>query len=121
MSTLTNPVSVHFLKALRYASEIHATQARKGPQIPYISHLIAVAGIIGKKAETKTRPSRDCYTTVRRIKGAWSASLTFVSGSVTELATLWSIAAIHSRRRSRHGPSGSGRMPRTSVTLTRQR
>jgi (p)ppGpp synthase/HD superfamily hydrolase len=46
MSTLTTPVSGRFHEALAYASEMHATQARKGSQIPYISHLMAVAGII---------------------------------------------------------------------------
>ncbi len=40
------PVSGRFHKARAYASAMHATQARKGSQIPYISHLMAVAGII---------------------------------------------------------------------------
>jgi len=45
-SILSTPVSVRFHEALAYASAIHATQARKGSQIPYISHLIAVSGIV---------------------------------------------------------------------------
>jgi (p)ppGpp synthase/HD superfamily hydrolase len=35
-----------FHEAAKYASELHARQARKGGQIPYISHLFAVAGIV---------------------------------------------------------------------------
>lgn len=46
MATLTIPVFQRFHDALAYASVMHATQARKGTQIPYISHLMAVAGII---------------------------------------------------------------------------
>jgi (p)ppGpp synthase/HD superfamily hydrolase len=46
MDTLTIPVSQRFHDALAYASAMHATQARKGTQIPYIAHLLAVADII---------------------------------------------------------------------------
>lgn len=46
METLRVPVSERFHVALAYASAMHSTQARKGTQIPYIVHLIAVAGII---------------------------------------------------------------------------
>ena len=53
MSTLTTPVSDHFHEALAYASAMHATQARKGSQIPYISHLMAVAGIIWEAGGTE--------------------------------------------------------------------
>src|SRR5450755_1532679 len=46
MATLKIPVSQRFHDALAYASAMHATQARKGTQIPYIAHLLAVADII---------------------------------------------------------------------------
>ncbi len=49
----TIPVSKRFHDALAYASEMHATQARKGTQIPYISHLIAVSGIIWEAGGTE--------------------------------------------------------------------
>ncbi len=35
-----------FYAAIRYAAELHRTQARKGTQIPYISHLMIVAGMV---------------------------------------------------------------------------
>jgi len=53
MDTLRTPVSEHFHRALAYASAMHASQARKQTQIPYISHLIAVAGIIWEAGGTE--------------------------------------------------------------------
>ena len=35
-----------FEQALRYAARLHARQTRKGTHIPYISHLLAVAGLV---------------------------------------------------------------------------
>ena len=35
-----------FQEALVYAAEIHATQRRKGTDIPYVSHLLAVASLV---------------------------------------------------------------------------
>lgn len=37
-----------FKEALAFASELHAEQTRKGTEIPYITHLLAVASIIGE-------------------------------------------------------------------------
>ena len=45
-ATLAVPVSQRFHDALAYASTLHATQARKGAEIPYIAHLLAVASIV---------------------------------------------------------------------------
>jgi (p)ppGpp synthase/HD superfamily hydrolase len=53
MATLKVSVSQRFHEALAYASAMHATQARKGTQIPYISHLMAVAGIIFEAGGTE--------------------------------------------------------------------
>lgn len=39
-------LSARFDDALAYAQEAHRDQLRKGTQIPYISHLMAVAGIV---------------------------------------------------------------------------
>jgi (p)ppGpp synthase/HD superfamily hydrolase len=36
----------HVAKAVSYACELHAGQARKGTTIPYASHLMAVAGLV---------------------------------------------------------------------------
>jgi GTP pyrophosphokinase len=38
--------SADFEAALAFATRLHANQARKGTDIPYISHLIAVAGLV---------------------------------------------------------------------------
>jgi (p)ppGpp synthase/HD superfamily hydrolase len=35
-----------FEQALVYATRLHATQRRKGTEIPYVSHLLAVAGLV---------------------------------------------------------------------------
>ncbi len=39
-------LSPQFDNALAYASQLHRDQARKGTQIPYVSHLLAVAAIV---------------------------------------------------------------------------
>src|SRR5437764_1275761 len=38
-------LSERFYKALTYAARLHARQKRKQTDIPYVSHLLAVAGI----------------------------------------------------------------------------
>jgi (p)ppGpp synthase/HD superfamily hydrolase len=43
---LEGPLSFYFNEALNYAATLHRTQARKGTQIPYVSHLLAVAGLV---------------------------------------------------------------------------
>jgi (p)ppGpp synthase/HD superfamily hydrolase len=53
MDVLQTPVSQRFHDALAYASAMHASQARKRTQIPYISHLMAVAGIIWEAGGTE--------------------------------------------------------------------
>ncbi|MCW7512097.1 HD domain-containing protein [Leptospira levettii] len=42
-----------FNEALVFASELHAEQTRKGTEIPYITHLLAVASIIGECGGTE--------------------------------------------------------------------
>lgn len=42
---LAKPLSDRFSEALSYACVLHRTQARKGTQIPYVSHLLGVASI----------------------------------------------------------------------------
>jgi (p)ppGpp synthase/HD superfamily hydrolase len=39
-------VTPRFREALDYASVLHARQARKGTRIPYVSHLLAVCGLV---------------------------------------------------------------------------
>jgi GTP pyrophosphokinase len=43
--TLRHPLSERFTLALSYACDLHRRQARKGTQIPYVAHLLAVASI----------------------------------------------------------------------------
>ena len=43
-----------FEDALRYAARTHARQWRKGTTIPYITHLLAVAAIVGEHGGTET-------------------------------------------------------------------
>ena len=38
--------AAEFSRAFEYAAKIHATQLRKETRIPYVSHLIAVAGLV---------------------------------------------------------------------------
>jgi (p)ppGpp synthase/HD superfamily hydrolase len=44
--TLAAPLSARFAEALVYATELHGRQARKGTSVPYVSHLLAVAGLV---------------------------------------------------------------------------
>jgi len=39
-------LSNRFTEALVYATELHATQTRKGGKVPYISHLLTVASVV---------------------------------------------------------------------------
>jgi (p)ppGpp synthase/HD superfamily hydrolase len=42
---LAQPLTARFADALTLACELHRTQARKGTQIPYVAHLLAVAAL----------------------------------------------------------------------------
>src|SRR3954468_2455677 len=42
------PYSKRFEDALVYAAHVHADQFRKGTSIPYVTHLLAVAAIVGE-------------------------------------------------------------------------
>jgi (p)ppGpp synthase/HD superfamily hydrolase len=50
---LANPVTPKFHDALAYASDLHAGQARKDTEIPYVSHLLAVASIVMEAGGTE--------------------------------------------------------------------
>ena len=49
-----------FAEAFRFAHELHRNQQRKGTSIPYISHLMAVAGLVlehgGTEDQALARP-----------------------------------------------------------------
>lgn len=42
------PYSARFEDALVYAARVHGAQTRKGTSVPYITHLLAVAAIVGE-------------------------------------------------------------------------
>jgi (p)ppGpp synthase/HD superfamily hydrolase len=42
----TRLLGERFQEALRYATELHATQVRKGTTIPYVSHLISACALV---------------------------------------------------------------------------
>jgi GTP pyrophosphokinase len=43
---LDRPLSARFTDALVLACDLHRTQSRKGTQIPYVSHLLGVCGLV---------------------------------------------------------------------------
>ena len=47
------PYGEKFEDALLYASGLHRDQARKGTKVPYITHLLAVASIVGENGGTE--------------------------------------------------------------------
>jgi (p)ppGpp synthase/HD superfamily hydrolase len=47
--------SRRFVDALAYAAELHADQRRKGTEIPYVSHLLAVAALVLEHGGTETQ------------------------------------------------------------------
>jgi (p)ppGpp synthase/HD superfamily hydrolase len=46
-------VSSAYGRALMWAEELHRDQRRKGKPVPYISHLIAVSGLVGEDGGTE--------------------------------------------------------------------
>ena len=47
------PYTEKFERALVYASRLHRNQNRKGTRVPYITHLLAVAAIVGENGGTE--------------------------------------------------------------------
>ncbi len=47
-------LSERFLEALRYAAELHNTQVRKGTDVPYVSHLMAVSSLVLEHGGSET-------------------------------------------------------------------
>ena len=46
-------LSQRFLEALSFAAELHLNQRRKGTDIPYVSHILAVASIVMENGATE--------------------------------------------------------------------
>jgi (p)ppGpp synthase/HD superfamily hydrolase len=47
------PYTENFENALEYAARLHRDQRRKGTDIPYITHLLAVASLVGENGGTE--------------------------------------------------------------------
>jgi (p)ppGpp synthase/HD superfamily hydrolase len=47
------PYGEKFGEALSYAAGVHRDQRRKGTQVPYVTHLLAVAAIVGENGGTE--------------------------------------------------------------------
>ena len=47
------PYGEKFGEALSYAARVHRDQRRKGTQVPYVTHLLAVAAIVGENGGTE--------------------------------------------------------------------
>ena len=47
------PYTEKFEDALVYAARLHRDQTRKGTGVPYVTHLLAVAGIVGESGGTE--------------------------------------------------------------------
>ena len=54
MDRLTTPVTPLFGEALRFASDLHAEQARKKTEIPYVSHLMSVSALVLEAGGSET-------------------------------------------------------------------
>ncbi len=46
-------LTARFTSALEYAAQLHRTQVRKGGDVPYVSHLLAVAGLVIEHGATE--------------------------------------------------------------------
>jgi (p)ppGpp synthase/HD superfamily hydrolase len=44
-----------FVEAVRYAAEKHGTQTRKASDVPYLGHLLSVAGLVIEVDGTETQ------------------------------------------------------------------
>lgn len=60
--TTTQParLTARFSEALAYTADLHRHQRRKGGEIPYVGHLLSVAGLVieGDGTETQARNVR---------------------------------------------------------------
>ena len=45
------PYTTRFEDALRFAAELHREQTRKGTKTPYLTHLMAVASLVGEQTD----------------------------------------------------------------------
>lgn len=53
--TVSPRLTPTFVEAMQYAAEKHATQTRKGSDVPYLGHLLLVAGMVIEADGTETQ------------------------------------------------------------------
>ena len=53
-TTTTPRLTERFQEALSYAAELHNTQTRKASEVPYVGHLLSVAGLVIEADGTET-------------------------------------------------------------------
>lgn len=91
---LNQPLTAKFDEALKLASGLHREQARKGTQIPYISHLLAVSALVLEYGGTEKQAIaallhdavEDCggVPVLRKIKSRFGADVAGIVASCTD-------------------------------------
>ncbi len=98
MDSSTPKLTSRFEEALRYATQLHATQKRKGTQIPYIAHLMSVAALVledgGDEDEAIAALLHDAVEdqggrpTLEEIRGRFGERVARIVESCTDADTL---------------------------------
>jgi hypothetical protein len=61
-------LSPRFEEAVVFVTRLHSNQLRKGTDVPYVAHLLSLAGIALDHGATEARPSVHSCTMRLRIK-----------------------------------------------------
>jgi hypothetical protein len=93
------PLSSNVVRALRTACQLHRTQVRKGTSVPYLSHLLGVAGIVlrsgGNDREIMGALLHDAVEdqggnrTMRLIRRRFGRGVAGIVGEATESPGPW--------------------------------
>jgi HD domain len=93
------PLSSNVVRALRTACQLHRTQVRKGTSVPYLSHLLGVAGIVmrtgGNDREIMAALLHDAVEdqggarTMRLIRRRFGRGVAGIVGEATEPPGPW--------------------------------
>jgi hypothetical protein len=66
----TTVLTQRFAEALVWVMHLHGQQVRKGTQIPYLAHLLAVASLVLEHGATEDEAIAACSTTRSRTREA---------------------------------------------------
>lgn len=105
MITLPPVLTPRFHDALRYASALHDTQLRKGSNIPYIAHLLAVTGVVLEAGGTEDEAIAAVLHDGPKTEAASRRLRLFERSSARSSPISSRRAAIRSKIRSRSGAS----------------